>query len=90
MAGKVFEGTVSSNKMTKTVVVSVSRKYRERRTGKIVSSRKKYKVHCEQVGINSGDLVSFVECRPLSKDKKWRLLSVLKKADQVAATAEGV
>jgi small subunit ribosomal protein S17 len=88
MSGKNFEGVVTSNKMTKTLVVSVSRKNREPRTGKIVKSTKKYKVHCEDGAVKSGDRVSFVECRPLSKDKKWRFLKILRAADVLAASTE--
>jgi len=83
---KTFEGLVTSNKMQKTIVVMVTRKYRESRVGKIVSARKKYKVHSEDSAINIGDRVEFVECRPISKDKKFRLLKVLRKGEQVAAS----
>jgi small subunit ribosomal protein S17 len=86
MAGKTFEGSVTSNKMQKTLVVSVSRRYQETRTGKIVSSRKKVKIHSELAGVNIGDLVEFVESRPLSKDKKFRLIKVLKKAAQASSS----
>lgn len=80
MSGRTIEGTVTSTKMTKTVVVTVDRRFQERRTGKIVSTRKKYKVHNENAAVQNGDIVSFQECRPISKDKKFRLLKVLKKA----------
>ena len=81
MAGKTFDGTVTSNKMTKTLVVSVTRKFAEERIGKIISSRKKFKVHSEDSTVAIGDIVRFVECRPMSKDKRFRLLSVLKKSE---------
>jgi small subunit ribosomal protein S17 len=81
MAGKTFDGIVTSNKMTKTLVVSVTRKFAEERIGKIISSRKKFKVHSEDNTVNIGDMVRFVECRPMSKDKKFRLLNVLKKSE---------
>jgi small subunit ribosomal protein S17 len=86
MAGRVQEGLVTSSKMTKTLVVLVSRKYKAAVTGKIVSSRKKYKVHCEDATVKTGDRVSFVECRPISKDKKFRLLKVLSRSDVVAGS----
>jgi small subunit ribosomal protein S17 len=89
MPGKEFFGIVSSNKMQKTIVVVVDRRYKERRTGKIVSARKKYKVHSDDSSINIGDMVSFVESRPISKDKKFRLLKVLKKTElAIEAAAE--
>ncbi len=86
MSSKTFEGTVVSNKMQKTIVVVVTRKFKETRTHKIVSSRKKYKVHSEDASVQNGDLVSFVECRPISKEKKFRLLTVLKKAEALATS----
>ena len=78
---KSFEGTVLSNKMTKTLVVLVTRKFKESRTHKIVSSRKKYKVHSENPAVREGDLVTFVECKPISKEKKFRLVDGIKKAE---------
>jgi small subunit ribosomal protein S17 len=88
MSGKTFEGTVVSNKMTKTITVTVSRKFREQRLGKIVGSRKKYKVHCEDSSVKPGDVVSFTECAPVSKDKKFRMVKVLQKADVALATSD--
>ncbi len=69
-----LDGIVVSNKMTKTIVVrvdsvSVHPKYKK---GYTVS--KKYKVHDEKGQFQEGDKVSFVECRPISKDKRWRVI----------------
>lgn len=86
MAGKVFEGTVVSNKMTKTIVVAVTRKFRELRTGKIVSTRKKLKVHSENDTVKPGDLVTFTGCRPMSREKRFRLLNIVKKAEVLASS----
>jgi small subunit ribosomal protein S17 len=71
---KKFKGVVVSDKMEKTIVVRIDSikvhpKYKKRYT---VSRR--YKVHDEKNQYKAGDLVNFVECRPLSKDKKWRVL----------------
>lgn len=88
MAGKVFEGTVKSNKMDKTIVVTVQRKFPEKRTGKIVSSNKSYMVHCEEKAILPGDKVQFCESRPFSKNKKWRFLKTLVKAEQAVGLSE--
>ncbi|MFH1522304.1 MAG: 30S ribosomal protein S17 [Patescibacteria group bacterium] len=71
---KKFNGIVVSNKMKKTIVVRVDRvkvhpKYKKRFT---VS--KNYKVHDERNKFKEGDKVVFIECRPLSKDKRWRVL----------------
>ena len=71
---KKFHGIVVSDKMDKTIVVKVDRvkvhpKYKKRYT---VS--KKYKVHDEKKQYKEGDKVTFIECRPLSKDKRWRAI----------------
>jgi small subunit ribosomal protein S17 len=80
MSARTFEGRVKSNKMTKTLVVVVTRQYQEGRTGKIVYRDKKYKVHSENDKVNEGDLVLFSECRPISKEKKFRLIKVTKES----------
>ncbi len=71
---KTFSGVVASNKMDKTIVVVVENvkihsKYKKRY---IVTSR--YKVHDEKNQFKEGDKVTFVECRPLSKEKRWRVI----------------
>ncbi len=71
---KTFSGVVASSKMDKTIVVVVENvkihsKYKKRY---IVTSR--YKVHDEKNQFKEGDKVTFVECRPLSKEKRWRVI----------------
>lgn len=71
---RTFNGVVKSDKMDKTIVVAVENvkmhpKYHKRY---VVTSR--YKVHDEKNQYREGDKVTFVECRPLSKDKRWRVL----------------
>jgi len=71
---KKFNGVVVSDKMDKTIVVKVDRvrvhpKYKKRYT---VSKR--YKVHDEKNKMKEGDKVIFIECRPISKDKRWRVV----------------
>ena len=90
MSARTFEGTVKSNKMQKTLVVTVTRQFQEGRTGKIVFKEKKYKVHTEVNDVGIGDQILFSECRPLSRDKKYRLLKVLKKVQQAVELQEGV
>lgn len=90
MSARTFEGTVESNKMQKTLVVTVTRQFQEGRTGKIVFKEKKYKVHTEANDVGIGDHILFSECRPLSRDKKYRLLKVLKKVQQAVELQEGV
>ncbi len=73
-------GIVTSNKMDKTVAVIVERKLQHPIYGKFVKKSKKFLAHDENNICSEGDLVKIVECRPLSKRKRWRLESVLEKA----------
>ena len=78
---KTMIGTVVSNKMDKTVVVSVERKVRHSVYGKIVKRTYKLKAHDENNSCNVGDTVKVMETRPLSKDKRWRIVEIIEKAD---------
>ena len=73
-------GQVVGDKMDKTVVVKVERKFRHPAFKKIVKVNKKYKVHDEQNQCRVGDVIQISECRPLSKEKRWRLAEIVKKA----------
>jgi small subunit ribosomal protein S17 len=77
-------GRVSSDKMDKTVVVVVERTVRHRRYGKVLRRVKKYKAHDEQNECRVGDQVCIVESRPLSREKRWRVVEVLQRAGGVA------
>ncbi len=70
-----FAGVVVSDKGDKTLVVAVERKLRHRLYGKLYTRTKKYHVHDERNEYHTGDPVEFVECRPLSKTKRWRVIS---------------
>jgi small subunit ribosomal protein S17 len=76
-------GVVVSNKMTKTVVVRVERRVADRKYGKITTRAEKYKAHDEKQACNIGDRVRIVETRPLSKDKRWRVVETIQKAPEV-------
>jgi small subunit ribosomal protein S17 len=80
---KVITGTVVSNKMDKTVVVSVERKFIHRTFKKVVKRTKKFKCHDEKNECSVGDFISMREVRPLSKTKRWNLEKVLKTAQAV-------
>lgn len=69
-----LEGKVVSKKMAKTIVVTVARKKLHPKYKKFFNVSRKYKVHCENPEIKVGDAVVFEECRPLSKDKRWRII----------------
>ncbi len=77
-------GQVVSTKMTKTIVVEVSRRVPHPLYRRIVAKRKKFYAHDEQGTARLGDVVRIVECRPLSKLKRWTLAEVVRRAAQVA------
>ncbi|MCX6800042.1 MAG: 30S ribosomal protein S17 [Candidatus Falkowbacteria bacterium] len=68
-------GVVTSDKMDKTIVVKVDTVKVHPKYGKRFTRSRKYKVHDETNQFKIGDTVNFIECRPLSKDKKWRVIS---------------
>ena len=77
-------GEVVSTKMTKTIVVAVSRRVPHPLYKRIVTKRKKFYAHDEDSVAKTGDIVRIIECRPLSKLKRWRLGEVVRKAALVA------
>ncbi len=77
---KTRVGTVVSDKMDKTVIVSVSRTTRHPLYGKILRRTKKYKAHDEVNECRMGDKVKIMETRPVSKDKRWRVTEVVQKS----------
>lgn len=78
---KVMVGTVTSNKMDKTIVVSVETNVKHPIYGKIVKRTYKLKAHDEENKCQIGDKVKVMETRPLSKDKRWRLVEIVEKAE---------
>ena len=78
-------GEVVSTKMTKTIVVEVSRRVPHPLYKRIVAKRKKFYAHDEEGKAKMGDIVRIVECRPLSKLKRWQLADIVRKAPQVGA-----
>lgn len=76
---KVMVGTVVSDKMDKTVVVAVETSVSHKMYGKTVKRTYKLKAHDEQNNCEIGDTVKVMETRPLSKDKRWRVVEILKK-----------
>ncbi len=77
---KVMIGTVTSNKMDKTIVVSVKTSVKHKLYGKIVKRTYKLKAHDENNECQIGDKVKVMETRPLSKDKRWRVVEIVEKA----------
>ena len=80
---RMLVGTVISDKMDKTVVVEVIRRYQHPRYKKYVHERLRYKAHDERNDARTGDRVNIVESRPVSKDKRWRLQSVVERGAQL-------
>jgi small subunit ribosomal protein S17 len=72
-------GLVVSNKMTKSIVVSVERKVKHPKYGKFVKKTSKFMAHDEKNECSIGDTVRIEETRPLSKDKCWRLVEIIEK-----------
>ncbi len=74
-------GVVTSNKMEKTIAFTVEKSLLHPKYGKYVKKSKKYFAHDEKNECNIGDLVRIMETRPLSKNKSWRLVEILKKGE---------
>ena len=77
---KTRVGLVTSDKMDKTVVVSIKERVKHPLYGKIVNRTKKFKAHDENNSCGVGDRVLIMETRPLSKDKRWRVAEIIEKA----------
>lgn len=73
-------GIVTSNKMNKSIVVSVERKMKHAKYGKFVKQTTKFTAHDEKQECNIGDKVKIMETRPLSKTKNWRLVEIMERA----------
>ena len=77
---KEFTGAVISDKMQKTIIVRVTRMSKHSKYGRIVKKYNKFKVHDEKNTAKTGDVVRIQETRPLSKDKRFRLIEITQKA----------
>lgn len=73
-------GVVTSNKMTKSIVVAVERKVKHAKYGKFLNKTSKFVAHDEKNECNIGDTVRIMETRPLSKTKNWRLVEIVERA----------
>ncbi len=78
---KVRTGTVVSNKMDKTIVVKIERTKLHTKYKKYIKVAKKVKAHDHENDCNVGDLIQIMETKPLSKDKRWRVYKILRRAD---------
>jgi len=78
---KAHIGQVISDKMDKTVVLAVTRRTAHSRYGKTIKRTTKFKAHDEKNECKIGDVVRFIETRPLSKEKRWKVLEIVEKAN---------
>lgn len=78
---KTLTGIVVSDKMEKTIVVAVQQQYQHKLYKKIVRKTYKLKAHDENNEAHVGDTVKVMETKPLSRDKRWRLVEIIKKAE---------
>ncbi len=78
---RVIQGIVVSDKMQKTVVISVERKKKHRLYHKVVTVTERYKAHDQDDSCKLGDVVRIEEARPMSKDKRWRVIEILSRGD---------
>jgi small subunit ribosomal protein S17 len=83
-------GHVVANKMAKTIVVEVTRRVAHPLYKRIVSKRKKFYAHDEEGQANVGDVVRIIECRPMSKLKRWKLGEIMRKAVQVTTDLSAI
>ena len=77
---KTRVGKVVSNKMDKTIVVAIEDNVKHPKYGKVIKNTVKFKAHDENNECGEGDTVMIMETRPLSKDKRWRLVEIIEKA----------
>jgi small subunit ribosomal protein S17 len=77
---KTYVGRVVSDKMDKTVVLAVSRRVAHTKYTKTINRTTKFKAHDEKNECKVGDMVRFIETRPLSKEKRWKVLEIVEKA----------
>ena len=81
MAARTLQGTVTSQKMNKTITVVVARRTKHPKYGKYINLSTKYHVHDEKEISKEGDIVLIQECKPISKTKNWMLVNVVKKGE---------
>ena len=79
---KTYTGQVVSDKMDKTVVLAVTRRIAHTKYTKTIKRTTKFKAHDEKNECKVGDVVRFIETRPLSREKRWKVLEIVGKANQ--------
>ena len=87
---RMIKAVVVSNKMDKTIVITVGRKKKHPLYHKVMSVTERYKAHDDQNECKLGDVVRIQECRPLSKDKRWRVIQILSRGDVADVAPESI
>jgi small subunit ribosomal protein S17 len=87
---RIIQGVVVSDKMDKTVVVTVERRKKHRLYHKVMTFTSRYKAHDETNACRRGDVVRIQESRPLSRDKRWRVVEVLTRGDVAEIAPEAI
>ncbi len=87
---RILQGTVVSDKMDKTIVVSVERHKKHRLYHKVMAVTTRYKAHDEINASHLGDVVRIVEAAPTSKEKRWRLLEIISRGDVAEVRPEAI
>ena len=87
---RIIQGTVVSDKMDKTIVVTVERRKKHRLYHKVVSLTQRYKAHDEENACKLGDTVRIAESRPISKDKRWRVVEIVSRGDVAEVSPESI
>ena len=87
---RILQGTVVSDKMDKTIVVSVERHKKHRLYHKVMAVTTRYKAHDEVNAGHLGDVVRIIEAAPTSKEKRWRLLDVITRGDVAEVRPEAI
>ena len=90
MSARILQGVVVSDKMDKTVVVTVARRKQHPLYRKVINRSKRFKAHDAANECNIGDVVRILETSPISKDKSWRVIEILERGDVAEVSPEDI
>ena len=90
MSARILQGVVVSDKMDKTVVVNVARRKQHPLYRKVINRSRRFKAHDAENECNIGDIVRILETRPISKDKRWRVIEILERGDVAELSPEEI
>ena len=90
MSARILQGVVVSDKMDKTVVVTVARRKQHPLYRKVINRSRRFKAHDAANECNVGDVVRILETSPISKDKRWRVIEILERGDVAEVSPEEI